>query len=174
MIWAGVNDQMDAQSDIATAAAQLYAKVKADAPGTRAYVVGPWSQSGSPDNSLKNTDETLRVAALNAGLPFFSPITGKVYAGDGTLLASTRPWITGTGDISSPKGDGNADIYVGADGVHPTDAGHAYIAKRMALDLELITKNERLVRHHRADRTDDPERHGRRPVGPAELGRGHG
>ena len=33
MIWAGVNDQMDAQSDIATAAAQLYAKLKADRTG---------------------------------------------------------------------------------------------------------------------------------------------
>ena len=34
-----------------------------------------------------------------------------------------RPWITGTGNTASPKGDGNADSYVGTDGVHPTRRG---------------------------------------------------
>ncbi len=142
VVWAGVNDQTLSQSSIATAAGQLYAKLKADDPGTRVYVAGPWSQSGNPTNGLQNTDETIRVAAKTAGLPFFSPITGKVFDATGTLVAQQRPWITGTGSVANPTGDGNADVYVGNDGVHPSDAGHAYIARRMALALEQLTKGE--------------------------------
>jgi lysophospholipase L1-like esterase len=141
-MWAGVNDQTAPQADIAAAAATAYEKIRTGSPATKTYVVGPWSPSGSPGAGLVATDETLRAAAQQAGLPFVSTITGKLYDATGALILTQRPWITGTGRVSAPKGDGNADSYVGADGVHPTDAGQAYVGRRMALALEQIVKRE--------------------------------
>ena len=44
-------------------------------------------------------------------------------------------WLTGTGSVSAPKGDGNQDLYIGlADGsdtVHPNLAGMRYLAGRL-------------------------------------------
>lgn len=138
VLWAGYNDQLESQSSIASAASQTLQKVATGSPGTSTYVVGPWSKSGTPVASLTATDETLRQVAAQAGVPFVSPRTGTVYGADGQVAAYQRPWITGTGNAGAPNGTGNADQYVSQDGVHPTDAGHRYIAQRMALALEQV------------------------------------
>jgi lysophospholipase L1-like esterase len=41
-------------------------------------------------------------------------------------------WQTGTGTVAHPKGDGNGDLYVSADGTHPTEAGSVYLGTRLA------------------------------------------
>jgi lysophospholipase L1-like esterase len=45
-------------------------------------------------------------------------------------------WVTGTGRSGATKGDGNADWVTGGidgtDATHPTDLGHAYLARRLA------------------------------------------
>ena len=38
----------------------------------------------------------------------------------------TEHWLTGTGSVTSPKGDGNQDQYIGPDGVHLTATGQNY------------------------------------------------
>lgn len=38
--------------------------------------------------------------------------------------------IYGTGKSGATTGDGNADFFIGTDGVHPTHEGHKYIARR--------------------------------------------
>lgn len=128
VVWGGYNDMLLPQAQIASAASALYANLASAAPQADVYVVGPWSPSGSPGASLTATDATVRTQAAAAGLPFISPITGAVYDGDGDLAAQQRPWITAA----------NAAQYIGADGRHPNDAGHAYIARRMALALEQV------------------------------------
>ena len=128
VIWAGYNDVLEPQASIAAAASDLYAQLATAAPNADVYVVGVWSPTGTAGPTSIATDETLRAAAATAGLPFISPITGRIYDGDGDLVSSQRPWIT----------DANAATYVGSDGRHPNDAGHAYIAQRMALAIERV------------------------------------
>lgn len=135
IIWAGYNDSGTDQTALGVAAAALYAAIKAGLPNCQTTVIGCWSPTGSPGASLTNTDATLRLAAAAAGFPFVSPITGTVYSGAGTLVATHGPWITGTGRVGATTGSGNADAYIGTDAVHPTDAGHAYVARRITAAL---------------------------------------
>lgn len=139
IVWAGYNDNGGSQPAISTAAASLYSTIKAGLPSAAVYVIGCWSPTGSPGASLTNTDATLRTAAAAANLPFISPITGACYDASGTLIATHGAWITGTGRVGATTGTGNADTYIGTDAVHPTDAGHAYIARRIMAALQEIT-----------------------------------
>ena len=40
-------------------------------------------------------------------------------------------WITGTGKVGATAGDGNGDLLIANDGVHPSPAGHDYYARRI-------------------------------------------
>lgn len=130
-VWGGYNDNGGDQGALATAASALYAGIRTGLPNAKTIVIGCYSPSGTPGASITNTDNTLRTAAAAAGFPFISPITGNVYGPGGTLISTTGPWITGTGRVGAPAGNGNADFYVGTDAIHPTDAGHKYIANRV-------------------------------------------
>ncbi|MFH9975198.1 SGNH/GDSL hydrolase family protein [Streptomyces virginiae] len=135
-ISAGYNDNGGSQPAISSAAASLYSTIKAGLPNAAIYVIGCWSPSGSPASSIQNTDTTLRLAAAAANLPFISPLTGGVYNAAGTLIATHGPWITGTGRVGATTGTGNADTYIGTDAVHPTDAGHTYLAGRVVAAVQ--------------------------------------
>lgn len=50
----------------------------------------------------------------------------------------TRPWLTGSGSIVRPTGDGNDDRYIGEDGIHPSVAGTRYYQRRVADALRRI------------------------------------
>ncbi|WP_053706643.1 GDSL-type esterase/lipase family protein [Streptomyces sp. WM6373] len=136
IISAGYNDNGGSQPSISSAAASLYSAIKTGLPNTTIYVIGCWSPTGSPASSITNTDTTLRTAAAAASLPFISPITGGVYNAAGTLIATHGPWITGTGRVGATTGTGNADTYIGTDAVHPTDAGHTYLAGRVVAAVQ--------------------------------------
>lgn len=135
VVWAGYNDNTGSQSAISTAAASLYSTIKAGLPSCEVYILGCWSPSGSPAASITNTDTALRTAAAAAGLPFISPITGGCYDASGALVVTHGAWITGTGHVGATTGSGNADGYIGTDAVHPTDAGHVYLARRIATGI---------------------------------------
>ena len=47
----------------------------------------------------------------------------------------TNPWLTGTGSIAKPTGDGNGDKYIGSDGVHLSAAGTRYYQQRVTDEL---------------------------------------
>jgi hypothetical protein len=70
----------------------------------------------------------------NNGVPGYtaSAAVTQRFVADAALSASSFPtaWLTGTGNVGSPAGDGNRDVYLGADGVTPTRAGAAYLGKR--------------------------------------------
>ncbi|MFI5990285.1 SGNH/GDSL hydrolase family protein [Streptomyces sp. NPDC051362] len=132
VIWAGYNDATGYdQPSISAAATSLYSRIKTGLPDTQVYVIGCWSPLGTPAAAHVSTTATLRAAAAAAGFPFCDPQTGAIYNAAGTLIATYGPWITGTGNVGAVKGDGNADFYVGSDTVHPTDAGHVYLARRI-------------------------------------------
>ncbi|MEW2635929.1 SGNH/GDSL hydrolase family protein [Streptomyces sp. NPDC048389] len=129
IVWGGYNDSGGDQGAIGTAAEALFDSLKAAAvPGCDIYVLGCWSPLGSPTATLTNTDATLKAAALAEGLPFISPITGSVYDAAGTLLDTQGAWIT----------TANATGYIGGDGVHPNDSGHAYLARRIVEALKVL------------------------------------
>jgi lysophospholipase L1-like esterase len=76
------------------------------APSASLLVIGPpWPTADIPDAVLLIRD-VLNAAARAAGATFVDPLTER--------------WFVGRPDL------------IGADGVHPTDAGHAYMADKIA------------------------------------------
>lgn len=126
IIAGGVNDAA-AWAGVPNAAREVF---RAVSTGLDAYtvVMGCYSSQAVPSDGQTAVDEALRAEARAARLPFISPLTGGVYDASGALLALTGQWIT----------QANRAGYVGADGVHPTDAGHEYIAHRMAHAYALL------------------------------------
>jgi GDSL-like Lipase/Acylhydrolase family len=131
IFFGGYNDAVTgaSQASIQTAANNTFANVKAALPGAQFYVIGVFSPINTPTTAMTNTDNTLQAAALAAGLPFISPLTGRVYNGRGTLLLDQGQWIT----------TANMGAYISTvDNTHPTDAGHAYLAERIASSIQAI------------------------------------
>ncbi|WP_329336076.1 SGNH/GDSL hydrolase family protein [Streptomyces sp. NBC_01352] len=128
IVWGGYNDSSGDQGAIATAAAALYASIRAGLPSCQTYVIGCWSPTGSPGAGVTNTDTTLRTAAAAAGFPFISPVTGSCYDAAGALVTTHGAWITAA----------NAAAYVGGDAIHPTDAGHVYLSRRITAAVRAL------------------------------------
>lgn len=129
VVWAGYNDNGGDQATIRTAADNLYATIRSGLPDCEVYVLGCWSPAVSPSAGITSTDNTLRAAAAAAGFPFVSPVTGNCYSGDGTLVYSGGPWISTSGQVAA---------YIGADAVHPVDAGHVYLSRRIMASLSAL------------------------------------
>ena len=84
-------------------------------PNTLVFVTGPWANAS-------------RVrAGINAAIKAAMGSRANFY----WVPNFDEPWITGTGNIGAPKGDGNADIFVSADGTHPTPLGIEYFATQL-------------------------------------------
>ncbi len=47
------------------------------------------------------------------------------------IFINPKGWITGTGYVDHTKGNGNADSLISADGTHPTNLGHEFLAKKL-------------------------------------------
>jgi hypothetical protein len=129
----GLNDSGYASSNLLSEALALYDTILTNLPSARLVVVGPWWPSGIPSDYILATRDTLEEAAWERGLDFIDPIVAT------NVLQTNAGWITGTGNIANPTGDGDADQYISADGVHPTDLGHQYLATRIAERLGNIT-----------------------------------
>jgi len=126
-LWCGGND---GTTSIVAEATQWIADVKAAVPGVDMFIVGTWSPSVVPSSARAARSTDLKNAALANGVPFIEPITGHVYDAAGNLIASQGPWIASSADVA-------AYVY-SVDNVHATDAGHDYIAKRMAQAMQAL------------------------------------
>jgi lysophospholipase L1-like esterase len=83
-----------------------FAMARRLAPRANLLVIGPpWPTADVPPAVLQIRD-VLRITASMAGAAFVDPIAER--------------WFVGRPDL------------IGADGVHPTDAGHAYMAEKIA------------------------------------------
>jgi lysophospholipase L1-like esterase len=121
---AGYNDQGTGVTTAATAteAALAWAAMRAIAPKAPLFIIGPWIGRRTATNMLPY--ETALLAAFTAwggSNAYFVKVSGD-----------PSPWTTGTGYVGATTGTGNGDFYMASDAVHPTDAGHAYHARRMA------------------------------------------
>ena len=86
------------------------------APRAKILVIGPaWPTADPPEDVLRIRD-SLNYEAGVAGATFIDPIAAG--------------WFVGRPDL------------IGADGIHPTDAGHAYMAEKIAplIDAQLLRK----------------------------------
>jgi lysophospholipase L1-like esterase len=100
------NDEGVDPTALAGMAHDAFALARRLAPNANHLVVGPpWPTPDVPPDVLQIRD-TLKSQAQWAGASFFDPIAAG--------------WFAGRPDL------------IGADGVHPTDAGHTYMAQRIA------------------------------------------
>lgn len=76
------------------------------APGARFLVIGPPWPGATPPPAVLKIRDSLRDQAAGIGALFIDPIA--------------EGWFVGHPDL------------IGADGVHPNDAGHAYMAEKIA------------------------------------------
>jgi lysophospholipase L1-like esterase len=88
--------------------------------------------------ALRSNPATASAPIVMCGLWCNVP-NGASAAAEGAITAAVTAfndpdgaWMTGTGSTAAPTGTGNCDVYVSADGVHPNDAGHTYLAGRLA------------------------------------------
>ena len=89
------------------------------------------------------TDETT-TATTNSEDDIAALIATMNSAGDNRIrhVRVTKPanggrsWFYGTGNSTSPTGNGNRDLYIGTvQAAHPNDAGHAYYGQRAAAEV---------------------------------------
>lgn len=76
-----------------------------------------------------------RARAMNANL---AAMLGRHDNVVGFIDPYTDRWLTGTGSMVAPTGDGNQDVYVGADGVHLSVAGVGYYVGRIVEELATL------------------------------------
>jgi lysophospholipase L1-like esterase len=100
------NDQGVDPMALASLAHDAFELARRTAPNANLLVIGPpWPTPDVPPDVLQIRD-ILKSQAAAAGGSFFDPIVAG--------------WFAGRPDL------------IGADGVHPNDAGHAYMAQRLA------------------------------------------
>lgn len=99
-------DMESSATDLSTSVTGALAEAKKTAPNTRILVIGPTWTNGPPPQPLLTVRDTLKASAAKAGAMFIDPIA------DG--------WFAGQPDL------------IGPDNVTLTDAGHAYLAGKMA------------------------------------------
>jgi lysophospholipase L1-like esterase len=124
VMWAGYNDQtIDpvALEQIRQAAINTINIIQAGVPNVDIIMGGVWEPSGTPSQSPLLTNAVLKQVAFSKDLAFVEPITGLVYDRyENVVYNNGGPWITTT----------NAPVFVGADNVHPNNAGHQYLANK--------------------------------------------
>ena len=107
------NDQGVDPTQLSILAYGTFQLARRSAPSARFLVIGPpWPTADPPDPVLRIRD-ALKYQAGVAGATFIDPIAAG--------------WFVGRPDL------------IGKDGVHPTDAGHAYMAQKIAplIDAQL-------------------------------------
>jgi lysophospholipase L1-like esterase len=108
VVQGSINDGELPPDRVAAAAAGLYAAIHARAPLARLVVVGPAWPGDTPPASTLAVRDAVGEAARAAGATWIDPMTEQ--------------WF----------GEPSARTLIGADGLHPTDAGHRLMADRTA------------------------------------------
>lgn len=116
-----------------------FQRLRAALPQSVLVALAPWApRQNLPTDPVAQSKADAIAAALTAAggrWIFIDNLNGGWRASSGANSAGTGPWQTGTGNSAAPRGDGNADLYLSADGVHPNPAGSLYLAQRLAVDL---------------------------------------
>lgn len=123
----GINDAGSySASAIEDEAELLFDAIRSGAPTATLIALSNWRQNGSPDSTVLAVRDAIETAATGRAHLFIDSILAT------SAGANTLGWITGTGRSGSAANNGNADRYISSDGTHPTQAGYAYLGRRVA------------------------------------------
>lgn len=126
-IQCSVNDAGATQSAITTAVNNYIAWVRANIASNPLIIVsGVMGQATAETLGESYVRQAIEALQVTDKRLLFIPITS-----DGTKF------ISGTGNPTNIKNDGNCDAYMGTDNVHPNTRGHTeYLGARMARKIE--------------------------------------
>lgn len=117
----GANDWLDIYDtgskdldDLAAAAREVYAELKAGARKAEIVVIGPIWPAVPADDGILEMRDVLKDEAEAAGLPFIDPIAEE--------------WLTAD----------NVEDLIGADSIHPSQAGKNYFAEHVADAIDAL------------------------------------
>lgn len=130
-----------ARAGFETAVNLYYTRLRAALPQSVLVALGPWAprQAMPTDAIAQSKADAVKAALQTVGGPwvFLDNLNGGWSASSGAQGQRAGPWQTGTGNSAAPAGNGNGDLYLDPDGVHPNRAGCLYLASRIAADLRL-------------------------------------
>lgn len=119
--------------------ASYFADLRTALPDAVLAAVGPWAPRevvGGDPVALSKADAIKgALQAAGGAWIFIDNLRGGWSNSAGASAAGFGPWQTGTGNSGTPRGDGNGDLYLAAEGVHPNAAGSLYLGTRLATDL---------------------------------------
>ena len=121
IVFGSVNDAGEPEESYAADVAATLAGIRERVPSATLLVVGPaWVDARIPPE-VERLEEVLRVESLRAEADFVNPLEKRWF------FDPNRSNVVGL---------------ISTDGLHPTDAGHRYLAERMAelVILELRTR----------------------------------
>ena len=130
----------EAKAGFDAAVQRYFRDLRAALPDALLAAMGPWApvESVPVDVFAQSKADTILAALRSIAGPwvFLDNLHGGWTTSAGASAAATgRGWQTGTGNAGQPRGDGNGDMYVAADGVHPTPAGCQYLGGVIAAQL---------------------------------------
>jgi hypothetical protein len=122
----GINDAASATLATEQAAVLAYLmQVRAALPIALIMVIGSESGTTGPSAQIFVMEAAVAaaIALLNDPAIFYIPQCST---------SAEKAWVSGTGTTAAPNTTGNTDIYIGADGTHPVQAGCLYYAQQSA------------------------------------------
>jgi lysophospholipase L1-like esterase len=134
MIFGSINDSTNV-SGVQAAAKGMYDALAAQLPAAPVIVVGP--QDGLKDGPSTALCDSIE-AALQAAVAQCPNVIGYI---------STKGWVTGDGKVGTPATTtpkGNGEVMVAPDGIHPTAAGHEWVADRLYEEITALIADRKI------------------------------
>jgi len=126
----------DALAGFNAGVAGYYNDLRAALPQAVLVSLGPWAPNvtHATYSMAQPMADTIKAALQAVGGPwvFLDNLNGGWVNSAGASAPASGAWQTGTGNSAHPVGDGNGDLYLEFDGVHPNVAGCLYLGTRIA------------------------------------------
>lgn len=108
----GSRNDLASYTTVYQAARTTFQNLALTAPAAKVIVIGPPWINNKPNSQILSDRAAVRAAAMVAKLQFVDPLA--------------LGWFAKPSEISDGK-----NFRIGSDHIHPTDAGHAYLAAKM-------------------------------------------
>jgi len=129
----GIADTGQTPSAVQAEAELFFAKLLADNPEAPVTVIGPWRAPGT------NPPSTIFDAVRLAAAAQTDAVASKRLFYVDTLAEN---WQQIAGRIGATSGTGNSNVYIGTDNIHPAQAGHDYLGRRV---FDAVTTHARAL-----------------------------
>jgi lysophospholipase L1-like esterase len=124
VVFGGGNDGAATTGELVTAANAAWTATKDAQPDAPLIVVG--FEATAPNETIDGLNNALKAAADEH--PAVHAFVDLRYSS----------FITGTGHVGAPVGDGNADVFINADNTHPSHAGGRWWGENLARILGTV------------------------------------